>query len=542
MNGKKTSLVKARLPKGMRDVEAQELRALKAMLDTVADVYERYGFEPLDTPAFEYTDALGKFLPDTDRPNEGVFSFQDEDEQWVSLRYDLTAPLARYVAANFDALPKPFRRYQTGYVYRNEKPGPGRFRQFMQFDADTVGTANPAADAEMCMLAADTLEALGLNGNYVIKVSNRKILDGVMEAAEIPVHKRPTAFRAIDKLDKIGLSGVIALLGKERRDESGDVTKGADLDEDQIGYITSFIGSTANVNLADRQVTYIQASVGTRFHESRQDLQSAGVSSPIPDLHGERVYPSTDMTLGFLRQKVGSSSVGLAGVGELEAIFDLCLAVGYDVNRIMIDASVVRGLEYYTGPVFEAELTIPATNETGQVVRFGSVGGGGRYDGLVSRFRAQPVPATGFSIGVSRLYSALTHLGKLQANGAERGPVVVLVMDKSRIGDYQRMVQDLRFPKDGGKPVRAEMYVGDAGMKAQMKYADRRGSPCVIIQGEDERARGEVTIKDLVEGTRLSGEIAGREEWREARPAQFSVPASDMVKEVRLLLERQPRG
>ena len=244
---KKTTLVKARLPKGMRDVEAQEIRALKHMLSTIADVYERYGFEPLDTPAFEYTDTLGKFLPDTDRPNEGVFSFQDEDEQWVSLRYDLTAPLARYVAGSFDALPKPFRRYQSGYVYRNEKPGPGRFRQFMQFDADTVGTANPAADAEMCMLAADTLEALGIpRGSYLIKVSNRKILEGLREQLGIVGPESDagwlTVMRAIDKHDRLGDAGVFALLTEGREDESGDVTEGAGLSEFQAREVLTFLG------------------------------------------------------------------------------------------------------------------------------------------------------------------------------------------------------------------------------------------------------------------------------------------------------------
>jgi histidyl-tRNA synthetase len=475
MNGKKKmSPVKARLPKGMRDVEAQELRALKQMLSTISDVYERYGFEPLDTPAFEYTDALGKFLPDTDRPNEGVFSFQDEDEQWVSLRYDLTAPLARYVAANFDALPKPFRRYQSGYVYRNEKPGPGRFRQFMQFDADTVGTASPAADAEMCMLAADTLEALGIpRGSYVIKVSSRTLLDMVLDSAGVAEPKqRLTVLRAVDKFDRLGVQGVAELLGEGRKDESGDFTPGAKLASDQARLVLSLLSG----------------------NEAPEDA-------------------------------------------AVKAAIDLVRQADYGPDRVCFDATVVRGLEYYTGPVFEAELTFQAADEAGKPVRFGSVGGGGRYDGLVSRFRSQPVPATGFSIGVSRLYAALTHLGKLQGNAAAPGPVVVLVMDKDRAGDYQRMTRELR---EAG--LRAEMYVGDAGMKAQMKYADKRGSPCVIIQGGDERARGEVTIKDLVEGTRLSGEIAGHGEWREARPAQFSVPAADMVKEVRQLLERQRRG
>ena len=471
---KNRNQVKARLPKGLRDVEAQEIRAQSQMLSKISEVYERYGFEPLDTPAFEYTDALGKFLPDTDRPNEGVFSFQDEDEQWVSLRYDLTAPLARYVSQNFDALPKPFRRYQSGYVYRNEKPGPGRFRQFMQFDADTVGTANPAADAEMCMLAADTLEALGIpRGDYGVKLSSRTLLDALLDGAAITdARQRLVVLRAVDKFDRLGLGGVAELLGKGREDESGDFTKGAELSSQQTNAILSLL---------------------------------SGDEAPA------------------------DASVG--------AIIGLVREAGYGEDRVRFDATVVRGLEYYTGPVLEAELTFPATDESGQAVRFGSVGGGGRYDGLVSRFRSQPVPATGFSIGVSRLYAALVHLGKLKGSAASQAPVVVLVMDKARTADYQNMTRALR---EAG--IRAEMYVGDAGMKAQMKYADKRGSPCVIIQGEDERARGEVTIKDLLEGARLSGEIAEREEWRSARPAQFAAPASEMVEAVTRLLKEQRKA
>ncbi len=466
--------VKPRLPKGLRDVEAHEIRALQRMLGKISEVYERYGFEPLDTPAFEYTDALGKFLPDTDRPNEGVFSFQDEDEQWVSLRYDLTAPLARYVAQNFDALPKPFRRYQSGYVYRNEKPGPGRFRQFMQFDADTVGTANPAADAEMCMLAADTLEALGVpRGGYQIKLSSRTLLDAVLDRAEIAVaRQRLVVLRAVDKFDRLGVQGVAELLGKGRKDESGDFTPGAELTAQQASAVLALL-----------------------------------------------------------------SGGGTPADAAVESLVNLVREAGYEQDRIRFDPTVVRGLEYYTGPVFEAELTFPTKSDNGQEVRFGSVGGGGRYDGLVSRFRSQPVPATGFSIGVSRLYAALAHLGKLKTGAASHAPVVVLVMDKARAGDYQRMTRDLR-----NAGLRAEMYVGDAGMKAQMKYADRRGSPCVIIQGEDERARGEVTIKDLWEGARLSGEIADHAAWREGRPAQFSVPEGDMVREVQALLDRQRKN
>ncbi len=236
---KKPQKLKARLPRGLADRGPAEIAATRAMVEKIREVFERYGFEPVETPAMEFTDALGKFLPDQDRPNEGVFSFQDDDEQWISLRYDLTAPLARYVAENFDSLPKPYRSYRAGYVYRNEKPGPGRFRQFMQFDADTVGSASPAADAEMCMMAADTMEALGIpRGSYVVKVNNRKVLDGVLEWIGLGggenAARRLTVLRAIDKLDKFEPKEVRLLLGEGRKDESGDFTKGANLDDEQI--------------------------------------------------------------------------------------------------------------------------------------------------------------------------------------------------------------------------------------------------------------------------------------------------------------------
>ena len=256
MSSDKT-LIKARLPRGFADREAADIRATETMVAAIRKVYERYGFEPVETPFAEYTEALGKFLPDQDRPNEGVFSFPDDERQeagsaegatgkqgeWVSLRYDLTAPLARYFAENHERLAKPYRSYRFGWVFRNEKPGPGRFRQFMQFDADTVGAASPAADAEMCMMAADTLEALGIpRGQYVIKVNSRKVLDGVMEAIGVTdEHQKLTVLRAIDKLDRLGIEGVRALLGEGREDESGDFTKGAGLAETQTEKILAYM-------------------------------------------------------------------------------------------------------------------------------------------------------------------------------------------------------------------------------------------------------------------------------------------------------------
>jgi histidyl-tRNA synthetase len=507
----------ARLPKGMRDIEAPEIRAMERMLATIRRVYESYGFEPLDTPAFEYTEALGKFLPDQDRPNEGVFSFQDEDEQWLSLRYDLTAPLARYVAQNYDGLPKPFRRYQTGPVWRNEKPGPGRFRQFTQFDADTVGTESVAADAELCMLAADTMEALGLKGQFAVKLNNRKILDGVMDAAQIPTSKRLAVLRAIDKYDRLGTNGVRELLGKERKDESGAITKGADLSADQTGIIIKFV--------------------------------LAKLSDPPPPGSPEGWYAPEGFEIADgvyldgvhdIRDVLANNSLFVEGASEIGEIIRIVRSANFDHHAIRFDQSVVRGLEYYTGPVLEVDQSsgpfLAERGEHGQPVRFGSVGGGGRYDGLVSRFKGTTIPATGFSIGVSRLYTALQALRKLDAD-AVSGPVVILVMDRERVGDYNRMARTLR---DAG--IRAEMYLGTSGMKAQMKYADRRGAPCVVIQGGDELARGEVTIKDLIEGDRLSGEIADNQAWREGRPAQFSVQQSELVEAVRSVLARHGKA
>jgi histidyl-tRNA synthetase len=507
---------KARLPKGFLDTPAEDIRATHRMLETIRQVYERYGFEPLETPAIEYTDALGKFLPDQDRPNEGVFSFQDEDEQWLSLRYDLTAPLARYVAENFDRLSKPFRRYAVGPVWRNEKPGPGRFRQFTQFDADTVGTDNIAADAEICMLAADTLEALGVRrGDYVIKVWSRKPLDGIMDVANVPEAKRLTVLRAIDKYDRLEMEGMQRLLDKGRTDESGDFTKGAELPVAANNFITSVV---AQIDLqavsGDQTFLYQLKNVNRGAKEFDSSLLRANVGFFIAKTN----------------QEVDSAPLE-SSLGELDEISRLVSAAGYS-DRIRIDPSVVRGLEYYTGPVFEAEITIPVVNEDGQTVRFGSVGGGGRYDGLVERFLGTKVPATGFSIGVSRLQAALAALNR-DKPAASEGPVVVLVMEKDRIADYQKMTQSLR-----AAGIRAEMYLGTAGMKAQMKYADKRGAPCVVIQGGDERAKGEVQIKDLVEGAKASATIKDSKEWREGRPAQVSVPEAKLVEKVREVLAR----
>ncbi|MGH6771803.1 MAG: histidine--tRNA ligase [Xanthobacteraceae bacterium] len=507
----KSNKLKARLPRGLADRGPAEIAATRAMLDKIREVYERYGFEPVETPAIEYTDALGKFLPDQDRPNEGVFSFQDDDEQWLSLRYDLTAPLARYVAENFDALPRPYRSYRSGYVFRNEKPGPGRFRQFMQFDADTVGSASMAADAEMCMMAADTMEALGIpRGSYVVKVNNRKLLDGALEAiglgGENNAGKRLTVLRAVDKLDRLGVEGVRQLLVEGRKDESGDFTKGAGLSTDQSDFLLGIIHSTVAIE---------GKAGGAEAHGS-----GAGFT-PHPKFPINDYFKNTGMRF-------------VEGIVELSEIRRLVLASDYNDDRIRIDPSVVRGLEYYTGPVYEVELLLETKDEKGRPVRFGSVGGGGRYDGLVSRFRGEPVPATGFSIGVSRLQAALTLIGKLDAKPAP-GPVVVTVFDRDRIADYQRMVASLRNAN-----IRAELYLGNPkNFGNQVKYADKRASPCVVIQGGDEKAKGEVQIKDLILGAEIAGLSKDRDDYlKKQAEAQFAVKEGELVEAVRKVLAR----
>ena len=377
----------------------------------------------------------------------------------------------------------------------------------MQFDADTVGSASPAADAEMCMMAADTMEALGIpRGSYVVKVNNRKVLDGVMEgiglAGEENARRRLTVLRAIDKFDRLGERGVRELLGEGREDESGDFTKGAELNDEQIAMV-------------------IRATV---------------LSPTISAIDG-RAVETSESALKFLRANRHLGAIFAEGLDELEAINGLLVASGYDFDRVRIDASVVRGLEYYTGPVYEVELTLETKDEKGRPVRFGSVGGGGRYDGLVSRFRGEPVPATGFSIGVSRLQAALTMLGKLDTK-PEFGPVVVTVFDRERIADYQKMVAALR-----GEKIRAELYLGNPrNMGNQLKYADRRNSPCVIIQGSDEKddpTGPQVLLKDLILGAELAKLEKDREEYLQKQgEAQTKVPRASLVEEVRKILDR----
>jgi histidyl-tRNA synthetase len=568
-----SSRARATLPRGFADRDAGDLAAAEAMMAKIGEVYALYGFEAVETPFVEYTDALGKFLPDQDRPNEGVFSFKDDDEQWLSLRYDLTAPLARYVAENYDRLPKPYRSYRAGWVFRNEKPGPGRFRQFMQFDADTVGSASPAADAEICMMAADCLEALGIKrGGYVIKVNNRKVLDGVMEAiglgGEANTGRRLTVMRAMDKYDRLGPGGVEALLGRGRKDESGDFTKGAGLEDDQIvpmlrllefGRIFDLVQrgefDDVDTNFPNPFTNPPNEWLAEAFGDSVRIINKAFSLQPVNPRNRRYDWSFNIEILGELAVLFEMNETLAAGIRELAEMEQVFQSAGYvDVvstddkdraevgeSRIMIDPSVVRGLEYYTGPVFEAELTFEVKDDDGRTVRFGSVGGGGRYDGLVARFRAEPVPATGFSIGVSRLLAALRAIkSPIVAAASTPGPVVVLALDRdaASMANYQRLVGSLR-----NAGIAAELYLGSGGMNAQLKYADRRRSRVAVIQGSNERnAVGgpQVTVRDLNLGAELAKSTKDRADYLELRQrAQFSAPEGELVERVREVLARR---
>ena len=477
----------ARSPRGFADKRARDLRAEKSILEAVSAVYERYGFEALDTGAFEYADALGKFLPDSDRPNEGVFALQDDDDQWMALRYDLTAPLARFAAQNWETLPKPFRRYAFGPVWRNEKPGPGRFRQFIQCDADTVGSARPEADAEIIAMAVEGLEAAGLpRGASVLKINNRKLLNGLLTGAGATSEGQKLAvLRAVDKLDRLGVEGVRLLLGEGRLDDSGDFTKGAGLAGKAI----------------DSVLDFVQAGVGGR-----------------------------SATLNNIAKVVAGSAEGDEGLEELAKIDAALTSLGVADDQAIIDPSIVRGLEYYTGAVFEAELLLSTTDEKGNKVTFGSIGGGGRYDDLVARFTGQPVPATGFSFGVSRLAAALRAAGREPASAA-RGPVVIINFDQAHMGEYFAVAGQLRA---AGIP--AEVYLGTSGMRPQMKYADRRLSPAAIMLGGDEIAAGTVTIKDLDLGRELAAGVADNAAWKAERPGQQTIPRGDLVAAVKKII------
>ena len=421
------------LPLGFVDRQEKELLIRDFIISNIKEIMVKYGFQYLETPSFEYTDSIGKFLPDKDRPDQGVFSFQDE-KKWLSLRYDLTAPLARYVAKNYLEIPKPFKRYQLGTVWRNEKPGPGRFREFLQFDADFVGTKSLQADVELCVMVSEILDKCGLSkSDYIIKISSRKITEELFKKINIvDENQKLTALRALDKIDRLGWDGVKQLLGEGRKDKSGDFTKGA--------------------NLSSKNIEIIEKELKNKSPET-EDLK------------------------------------------EMLKIFD-----DYKFKNFEINPTIIRGLEYYTGPIFEVNLKFDVKNDKGKVIQFGSIGGGGRYDNLVNNFGNYEAPATGISIGLDRLVYAL--MQKKEFKVKESKPLVICIFDKSAMKEYINLQTLLR-----AAGISVEIYPGEGKLKKQMEYANKIKSPAVILYGENEIKSNKPTLRDLKSGTEKSIEI-----------------------------------
>ena len=421
------------LPLGFVDRQEKELLVRDFIISNIKEVMVKYGFQYLETPSFEYSDSIGKFLPDKDRPDEGVFSFQDE-KKWLSLRYDLTAPLARYVAKNYLEIPKPFKRYQLGTVWRNEKPGPGRFREFLQFDADFVGTKSLQADAELCVLISEILENCGLKKTeYIVKISSRKITEELFKKINIDDNdQKLITLRALDKIDRLGWGGVKQLLGDGRKDKSGDFTKGANL---------------------------------------------------------------SSLNIGIIEKELNKKSPDTKDLLEIFKIFK-----DYGFTNFEFDPSIIRGLEYYTGPIFEVNLKFDVKNSKGQVIQFGSIGGGGRYDNLVNNFGNFDAPATGISIGLDRLVYAL--MQKKEFKVKQSKPVVICVFDKNLMKEYINLQKILR---DSG--ISTEIYPAESKLKKQMEYANKIKAPAVILYGEDEIKLRKPTLRDLSSGNEKSIEI-----------------------------------
>ena len=458
----KNKKLKAQLPKGFRDNSENSIDIRNQVINIIRNECEQFGFKNIETPALEYTEALGKFLPDVDRPSGGVFSFQDDDGRWLSMRYDLTAPLARYVAENYQFIPKPFKRYQFGSVWRNEKPGPGRYREFIQFDADAIGISNNYIDAELCVIVARIFKKIGFSENeYKIKYSSRIIWENLFKQIEIEDKQIPAVLRAVDKLDRVGINGVKDLLLKGREDQSGDFMEGLNLKNDQVNKILDFI---SNKNSKDDQLS--------SFEEYLQNYK--------------------DLPFEF-------------------------------------DPTVVRGLEYYTGLVFEVELTTKVVNDKGKEVIFGSVAGGGRYDKLIARFGKEDVPATGISIGIDRLIYAIEQFDKIQSN---KKPLIIIAnLIPEQISNYLSIAEVVR---DEGYA--CEIFYGSNNLSKQLKYSDKRKASLVIIIGEDEIKNKTISIKNLTVGKELSKNIDSREEWKELKAGQFIINKDDLITELKKIL------
>ncbi len=469
--------VEPRLSRGLRDLLPDQMLARQQMVDTIRRVYELYGFVPLNTPAIEYLDVLsGSAGQET---QQSIFRVTNPEEEALGLRFDLTVPLAR-VVAQYKDLPRPFRRYQVSPVWRADKPDKGRYREFTQFDLDSVGTESEIADTEIIAGMADTLDALNV-GRYVVRFSSRGILNLMLAYAGISNEQGADVMRVLDKLDKVGIEKVRLELMQGYKDESGDVIRGVGLSQDQVGRIDRFLAIKGKRRDAVAQVRELFAKLD------------------------------------------------LSEIENVNRISEHLYALGYDDEHVSLDLSIARGLAYYTGPVFEAILL--------DAPQFGSVFGGGRYDSLVMRFLGEAIPATGASIGVDRLLAALTHLGSI---GKMKSTARVLVanMDPALADEYLQMTWQLRR---AGIPT--ELYLGSAkGPGKQLKYADQYEIPIVLLYGSNEKAQGIVTIKDMTVGREKAKAVGKREEWLAARPGQTTAKRVELVEAVRRVLTEIERG
>ncbi|MEP0815066.1 MAG: histidine--tRNA ligase [bacterium] len=473
------SPVEPRTLKGFRDILPAEMLARDRVIDAVRTTYEKYGFVPLGTPALEAKETL---LGYGEEANKQIYLFKDRDGADVGLRYDLTVPLCR-VIAQYPELPLPVKRYQVQPVWRFDKPDPGRYREFIQFDIDTVGSTGMAADAEIIAAMCDSLSSLSLD--FRLRISNRKILNGMLDFAGIARDMGASVMRVLDKLDKQGLDAVLLELGPGRVDASGDKIRGLELPGEAISKIEQFL----SLNRAARAETIAAA-----------------------------------------RELLSGIEDAEAGLSELDEISGYLDSLGVSDGRACIDLSIARGLEYYTGPVFEAVLV--------DAPEFGSVAAGGRYDTLIEKFIGKSIPATGVSIGVDRLVAAMAALGMAAARPST-ADVLVTVMDKSRLSDYFAIAGKLR-----AEGIRTEVYMGDEkGIGKQLKYADRQVIPVAVIIGTDEFAAGTASIKDLRitrKEPAATADIKNRDEWLKARKGQSTVPLGGLAGELRsILAERE---
>ena len=473
----KNNKLKAKLPRGFKDNPEDLIRLRNYVFQVIKTECQKYGFSELETSTIEFSESIGKFLPDLDRPSNGVFSFKDDDEKWLSLRYDLTAPLARYVSQNYQNLVKPFKRYQSGIVWRNEKSGPGRYREFQQFDADVVGVESSFIDAELCVMVCDILLKLGLTfDDFEIGYWNRNIWDELFKEIKIPKEKELQTYRAIDKADRVGSDGLADLLQGGSMDFSGDFREGVGLNDNQTAEIMKLFSGQ---------------------------------------------YDPSD----FAALTEGSNEAK-----EFDA-FENYLT-NYPDYPIKPKPSVVRGLEYYTGMVFEAEIKKDIRNKKGQTVVFGSVAGGGRYDKLVSRFGKEDVPATGISIGIDRLIMVLEQFNLLKIEK----PFLVIIanLDNKNMPEYISMAKEVR-----NEGIACEISYGSKNLAKQLKYCDRKGANIVIIAGDEELKKGQVSIKDLNQGKEISKDIIERDMWKESKAGQQDILRTDLIVELRKIINTE---